>query len=310
MHTLLPWLICALMLVSCGKKAHDVEPSEALGDVQFYEERAISFLEQGFVVAKGQDGSLRDQGDSLLFTGLLLGSLSCEKLEVILSSFERMQNRFGGFLVRIDPLPNEYAEGGNFISRDGATGALYGLVRAAKRCPAQQWRIASILNRWEDAVGSSLLLHPKSTAVITPSFRVFWRLAHGHSINDLEYQLAMASSLATTKIIKDNKSACYPMHLQTIQNLLFELRGRPLLAGDKKLWCELTDGMDLLLTDWYCERRKPEIDAWLKDPSRSPSVYMHQRCSWESPDGEGINSPRVDFLVLYRHVLEGSDPWQ
>ena len=299
-----------ILAISCGKKSSKIDPDNNVpGDNRYYENRIVTFLENGFVVSKGKNGELHDQGDSLLFTGLLLGALPCEQIQTILDAFERMQDHFNGFLVRIDPLPDEYLRDENFISRDGASGALYGLIRASKRCPESSSRISLILSKWEDAVGDSLLLHPKSKAIITPSFKVFWRLAHGKGINTLEYELYMASTLITAKLIEDNKSACYPIHLETIQNLVFEIKGRPILRVDKDKWCAITKDMGLMLTDWYCDRHTDQLKLWMKNPEISPNVYMHQRCTWESPDGVDILSPRVDYLLLYRHILEGSDPW-
>lgn len=299
-------LLIFLIILSCGKsKQIDPDPF-VVGDINVFEDRLLgSFLENGFVVSK-EDNQSVDQGDSLVFTGMALSSLSCEKIEPILHGLEQMQDHFGGYLVRFDPLPREYIESRNYISRDGATGLLYGLVRVLKRCPNQAARISSIKKKWQEAVGNSFLLHPNSTAVITPSFRTFWKVGHGIGISDLEYEEYILSTLFTAQLIQSNKSSCYPIHLETIQNLTFEEMGKPIFKRNKDQFCKITNNMGLMLTDWYCGRNIKELKSWLQDPNKSPNFYMHQRCSWEQVDGLNKLSPRVDFIVLFRHILEGS----
>lgn len=308
-------IVSLALIFACGKSkpVDKVEPDNQ-SQLRFenMQDRLVSnFLLDGFVISKDKNGQPEDQGDSLLFTGLTLGVLDCELIgsRNLLAPFERMQDNFSGYLVRIDPLPEEYRLNGNTISRDGATGALYGLQLAKRRCPALSQRIDHILSRWKDAVGSSLVLYPKSLAgIITPSFRTFWKVGHGVGISDIEYEEYIVSGLATIEIIKASHSACYPIHLQTIQHLTFEIMHRPILKRNKDEFCALTKGFGLLLTDWYCGRSGDDLKLWLDNPEQSKHVYMSQRCTWENGDADDKLSPRVDFLVLYRHIMEGSSP--
>ncbi len=302
-----------ILIFACGKKSEKVDPDKDIvdvADISFYQERAISFLDNGFIISKKNDQFVH-QGDSLIFTGVLLGNMPCSKIDPILAGLERMQSNHKGFLVRFDPLPQEYIADKNFVSRDGATGALYGLVKAAKRCPDKADRISSILATWKEAVGNSLLLYPNASvqAAITPAFKVFWKFAHGDKITSFDYQVYVANMIVTAKIIKESRSACYPVHLETLQNIVFEEKKMALLRADKAAWCELSDDMGLMLTDWYCGREKDSLRAWLKNPEDSPHTYMHQRCSWEESDASGISSPRVDFIALYQQILEGTSQW-
>lgn len=313
-HILVFCASLALML-GCGKsKPVDKEEPDDPAKARFVtlQNRLLSdYLLDGFVIAKESNGSITDQGDSLLFTGLTLGVLDCNVLEskFLLAPFDRMQDNFGGYLVRIDPLPADYRQGNNFISRDGATGALYGLQLAKRRCPALGPKIDHILARWKDAVGDSFFLYPKSLAgIITPSFKTFWKVGHGIGISDVEYEEYIVSSLVTIGLIKANKSACYPIHLQTVQHLTFEIMNHPILKRNKDEFCALTKGLGLMLTDWYCDRNGDDLKLWLDNPENSNHVYVSQRCNWESGDADNKLSPRVDFLVLYRHLTEGSSP--
>lgn len=300
------------LLFSCGKSkpVDKVDDSQSKPLYGIFQSRLMSdYLVDGFVISKEKSGEITDQGDSLLFTGLTLGVLDCELIQGFLLALDRMQDNFSGYLVRIDPLPEEFRQGDNFISRDGATGALYGLQLAKRRCPALSEKIVHILSRWKDAVGNSLVLYPKSLAgIITPSFRTFWKVGHGVGISDVEYEEYIVSGLATIALIKSQHSACYPIHLQTLQHLTFEIMGKPIFKRNKDEFCALTKGLGLLLTDWYCDRESDAIKSWLSNPEQSKHVYELQRCSWENGDAANTLSPRVDFLVLFRHFTEGSSP--
>lgn len=303
----------SLLLCACGKsKPVDKVDPESQSQLRFsaIQDRLVSdYLLDGFVISKEKNGTPTDHGDSLLFTGLALGVLDCKKIDMFLLALDRMQDNFSGYLVRIDPLPEEFRQGDNFISRDGATGALYGLQLAKRRCTALTEKIDHILSRWKDAVGNSLVLYPKSLAgIITPSFRTFWKVGHSIGISDLEYENYIVSGLVTTSLIKSNKSACYPIHLQTVQHLTFEIMGRPIFKRNKDEFCGLTKDMGLMLTDWYCGRNGDDLKLWLDNPEQSKHVYMSQRCTWENGDADDTLSPRVDFLVLFRHISEGSSP--
>lgn len=303
--------VSTVLILGCSKAQHvPPETKNVPGDFRFYEERLVNdFVPGGFVVSKA-GGEERDQGDSLLFTGVALAAIDCDLAPTILDGLEAMQSVWGGYLVRFHPIPQEYIEKHNVITRDGATGALYGLVKVAKRCPDLAIRANAILTRWRDAVGDAFFLHPEGRkGLITPSFKAFWKVAFGEKISDLEYGLFIGSALVTAASIKNARSACYPVHLQTLQNLTLESQGRPLLAADKAAWCDLTADMGLYLTDWYCQRDGDKLLQWLKNPEESQHIYVHQRCSWEQSDGDGVASPRVDFLTLFENVKNGSMSW-
>lgn len=273
-----------------------------------YENRLFdNFLANGQVISKNNDGTPTDLGDSLLFSGLAIGSANCDRVKVLLTSLEKMEAHYEDYLVRFNPLPLEFAEKTDFISRDGATGVLYGLTLAKKRCPSLAQEIHTILFRWKNAVSDSFTLYPGSyAAFITPSFKTFWDLAHGGEMNFLKYEDLILSILATTLWIKLSKSACYPIHLDTLQFLTLENLGYPILERHKAEFCSLSNGMGLMLTDWFCERNKDKILAWLHNPESSQNVYMHHRCIWESTDGNSKISPRIDYLLLFRLITQGS----
>lgn len=302
-----------LFTVSCGKKEAQAIGGAALEGVFRYIQSQLveEFLSSssGTVTSLdlSNDEGEADIGDSLLFTGIALGSVSCEIADRLVLALERMQDVNEGYLVRFNPLPAEYKK--NPVSRDGAIGALFGLVRAEKRCPELSKRIKGVKEKWKAAIGSSLFLHPNSSALITPQLQFWIDAAYGKGMNAAKYSLFMSSALVTAQQIKEKKSACYPVHLETLQFLTMEVQGVKLTKEDKKNWCSITDGMGLMLTDWYCGRSSERAKAWLKYPETSQHIYMHQRCSWESPDVGSLRSPRVDYLVLYRLMSEGSNPF-
>lgn len=316
-------LMLVVFFVSCcGRRSDPIDKIPNPSDKQaHYEERLIEFLKDGWVVTRNPDGSNHDEGDSLLFTGLALGSLSCDSVARygLLNSFERMIDNYDGYLVRIDPLTEEYVNRDDYVSRDGATGALYGLLRHSQRCSENRERVKRIMDQWHDTVGSAVLLHPKSKAVKMPSFSAFWRVAHGRKINDLEYAVYMTSTIFTAKTIQlqrraavaegnpEKNPSCYPVNLQTLQHIIMEMQGQAIYERDKSAWCDITKDFGLLLSDWYCARNDDKIQDWLENPQQSRAVYMHQRCSWET---EGFHlSPRVDYLLLNSLRKEGSS-WQ
>jgi hypothetical protein len=294
----------------CGKSKpisgqDDQSHSSLFSDMQ--SRLVSSFLPGGFVISETSDHQITDQGDSLLFTGLALGVLDCDQIPPILAGMENMQKAFKGYLVRFYPLPDEYVRGNNFVSRDGATGALFGLERSKRRCPAFASRIDGIIAKWMGAIGDDLWLYPGSLAgIITPSFHSFLKMGRGIGVSDLDFEEYHLAALTTALFITKEKQACYPIHLQTIQDILIEQMGRPLLKRYKDEWCAVVQNKGLLLTDWYCGKNTDQIQAWLSHPESSSHVYMHQRCSWESTDSDGKISPRVDFLLLHRLFQEGS----
>ena len=60
----------------------------------------------------------------------------------------------------------------------------------------------------------------------------------------------------------------------------------------------MTDGLDLALTDWYCHRLDPA--DWLRQWQETGHTYLHQRCpAWESTNTT-METPGLDFLLLYQ----------
>ena len=311
---MLRFLLITLLLLSACKKAKEISPNDTPSPSLFELSEAklmdIFRSQLGFIVTKDENGEDIDQGDSLLFTGLAMGVVSCESVGRFIVALEDMQIENSGYLIRFNPIPNSYFVDKNMVSRDGATGALFGMIRASQRCPQYKAEIESIMLRWHSVVGNAVFLHPQATkAVMTPTFKSVFDLAVGKGMGKAEYGLLIASDFVTIKGIKANKLACYPVHLETIEFLIMEMRGVYLENADKVKWCDITSGMGLMLTDWYCDRNLASIKSWLNEPDKSPNVYMHQRCTWESPDLKNSISPRVDFLLLHKLINEGSAPW-
>ncbi len=303
------FMLLVLAIIAC-KPTDDIKPNPNLpGDFVGYQDRLMKeFLRNGFVVAKDTvSNEDTEQGDSLLFSGIALASVDCHYMPVFLEALEVMQADWGGYLVRINPLPKNYVEKSNVVTRDGASGAAFGMIKARDRCPEFKDRIEAILERWKGAIGESYFLHPKAmNGIITPTFSAFLDVVNGRGIDSSDKLLMMLSAQATASLIVAEKSACYPIHLQTIQNLALEEEGHSMDEFGKESWCNTVMDRGLLLTDWYCGRRTETMWAFLRNPENAANVYMHQRCNWESSDAENKASPRVDFLLLHRLMAEGS----
>lgn len=302
-------LVLASLLSSCIQSLGIKGDLNVGGDFSRYQERLMKeFLADGFVVAKDKHtGKPHDQGDSLLFTGISLGVVDCDSAPTFLTALEKMQDDWDGYLVRINPLPSEFIENDDTITRDGATGALFGLVKVASHCPALAPRANAIKKRWYDAVGDAWHLHPDGkNGLMSPSFKVVWDVANDVEMSYLDYAVYMSSTLITSKVIAENKHSCYPVHLETLQHLILESKGFPILKADKESFCRITSPMGLRLTDWFCERNTDTLKSWLDDPASSKQTYVHQRCVWESENSADKLSPRVDFLILFGNLQRGS----
>lgn len=301
--------ILAVATISCNL-AKDVKPDpHTPGNFLKYQETLIKeFQNGGFVIAKNrQSGAADQQGDSLLFSGLALSVVDCHYVPLFLEGLEHMQDAWLGYLVRYLPLPQNFVEKHDVVTRDGISGAMYGLVKSRERCPEFNDRIEHILDRWKEAVGSSYFLHPQAlNGIITPTFSTFLDVIYGRGMGEDDKLMWMMSAGATAAGIIAEKGACYPIHLQTVQNLALENEGHPMDDFGKKSWCKLVSGRGLLLTDWYCGHDLTEVYKFLVAADEAANFYMHQRCSWEERDGENRLSPRVDFLLLYRLMEEGS----
>ncbi len=306
-------LLCAGLLSSCGKATDDVPPEAEHAPwperAAAYEADLQAHREGGWLVVRTANG-LRDEGDSLTWTGEAMG-VSCAQAEATLSAFEHMQDSYGGYYVRIDPLPAEYAQ--NPVSRDGWVGVMYGIARSWRRCPDLQARMTASFERARAAVGTAARLHPSANVVasVTPWFRyvtdaVSALTAGAPRPTDaarVGFELAGETTAAS---IVSARSACYPLHLMLSEILTLSAVGLPISAEAKRNLCNQTASTGLMNWRWYCQDSSADVASWLEQYQPNKIVYRHQRCDWESEDFPITDSvASLDWLTLRDLYIHG-----
>lgn len=261
------------------------------------------FLENGYVVSRDSRGKAMHQGDSLIWSGIAMASLSCADAPRIMDSVLRSIERHDGRILRIDPLPSNYQ--GNETSRDAETGALFGFTTLSLRCPQYRTQLARAWERHHNFVERHGRLHEGNNPnfYINPSFQFVWDLVSHHFLGTARpsseslHMFEAGVTLSSTNI-RSRKEACYPNHLSTLLMVTAARLGMPVNHLTRREFCHQTRGLGLPLTDWYCERG--DAREFLAGYQLNQWEYRHQRCTgWESPDVDpGDTSPGVDYLVF------------
>jgi hypothetical protein len=262
------------------------------------------FLENGYVVSRDRQNKPMHQGDSLIWSGIAMASLSCEDAAPIRKALVDSVLRHDGRFLRIDPLPASYK--GNETSRDAETGALFGFTMHALRCPQFRPQLAHAWQKHREFVERHGLHEGwNPNFFLNPSMKFIFDLVSHELLgtarpSDESRKLFEAGVLLDSKTIAYRKSACYPIHLSTLMLVLAAKLGKPVNELTRREFCHDTRGMDLPLTEWYCGRGN--FGNYLASFETDKWEYRHQRCPrWESPDVDpGDRSPGVDFLVALR----------
>lgn len=316
LHSLI-WLMFLLwgVVLGCGKPS---KPSEPKPEPEPWGERAASYeaelerhREAGWLVVRTADG-YRDEGDSLTWSGEAMG-VSCAQAERTLAALEAMQDKEAGYYVRVDPLPVQYVDELNVVSRDGWISVAYGMTRVWRRCPDLQARMAASWQRAQAAVGDSVWLHPNALqALVLPSFRYLTDAIDAFSQGDwpaastarrLSFELATE---ATVHSVVASKSPCYPLHLVFSEILSLSAVGLPISTNAKRDLCEVTKSTGLINWRWYCQDESEAVESWLEKYRPNQLVYAHQRCSWESEDFPPEDTvASLDWLTLRDLYVNG-----
>lgn len=262
-----------------------------------------NFDSDGQIAVRKPDGSFDDQGDGFVFTGLALAAFDCPTGAPLLTTILQGIKDHGGMIPSHDPLiPTD-----RITSRDQATGVMFGLVERWRRCPADR---AAIATTWalhvKYVMGNNGNLGPIPDADML-TLRWLWGIvgqsfgvagAGGGSKPEFE-----AGLVTTAAAINAQHSACYPIHLATMQAIMAAKLGSPMVSKD--LFCAATRGMELPLTSWFCGQAS--ADSWLSQFKPDVWVNINQRCpAWEQPpDAAGNESPSTDFFEVYRLAQEG-----
>lgn len=274
------------------------------GEYESYADRLLrNFTEGGYVISLDKNGKALHKGDSLLWTSLAMASLPCDQAAVLRTALTASILRNNGRILRFDPLPASYQ--GNETSRDAEVGALFGFATHFQRCPEAR---ADLRKAWQEHyrfVEKHGKLHEGSNPnfVINPALEYVWNLVSHELLgtakpSDESRHFFETGVISGAAYIANSKSACYPIHLSTLLLITTSRLGGAVNHLTRREYCHQTRGMNLPLTDWYCERGNPKEFLKAFEPNRWE--YRHQRCaSWESPDVDpGEQSPAVDFLAM------------
>lgn len=305
-------LLIFLAIVSCQKAKKPIEPSNpseaALADYdQTVGALVTGFTQGGFgVVSRNASGDAEHLGEALIWGGTALWAIDCKRGAPISQAMAKMIMDHDGAMIRVEPL-GEY-EGGREITLDGAIGAFLGISRRVADCgEADLWHepMAKMLAFQEANDGR---LHPNTPPRGLPGeFRylrdlVAWSAGAAdepgdHRKEDLE-KIVGGWALAVRMAHDSGKGsdACFRVNLGLDAILAIETHGKAISAIGRDEFCANTDRMDIPTVDHWCGRKS--INGYLANYQPDLWEYRHQRCgAWESPDGAGNASPRLDKLM-------------
>ncbi len=97
--------------------------------------------------------------------------------------------------------------------------------------------------------------------------------------------------------------ACYRVHLSLLGLKLAEDLGSPISQVGRTSFCSITNGYGLETVDHWCGRGglSTFLDNYVYDQWQFKPLRCH---GWETPDGNGIAQPGIDYIVGY-HDLTG-----
>jgi hypothetical protein len=299
-HTII--LAFAFALLACSKDGGDtaaLEPVTPSPEIRAQYDAAVDrvlddrFTAGGFVVSRVNDGSVEHTGDSLIWTGMLFGSLPCDRAPKIGEGLRAMITELDGGLYRHPTLPDE-------ISQDGALGLYWGVAHHITRCPDQVPVWAATLAPHK-ALGN-FELNRNSTAQIFPEFtyardRLFAAVGIGEAPDSRRLATLAAEGTAAALDAKLRKRACFRVHLALLAMETAERLGDQVPGEARNRFCQAIDGMGMTTADHFCGRRG--LAEWAAAFQPNVWEFAHQRCpGWESPDGrENLETPGVDLLV-------------
>jgi hypothetical protein len=252
--------------------------------------RLLGMLDRGFVVSRWEDGTAEHKGDALIWSGVTLGTLPCERVPEIADALVKMVDDKAGGMYRHPDLPDQ-------VSLDGQIGVYRGIAEVMARCPGEAERWAPILAKH---------LAPDSPAA--------WPLTEFRYVPELALAVATGAEHPDRRRLDSllgaiegwalgvqvGHQACFRVNLgyQTIKTV--EALGEEIPAQRRENFCAVTRGMRLATVDHLCGRG--DLAGWIDDFEFNRYEYAFQRCPWEGdPDGKpGLFTPAVDLLEAIR----------
>lgn len=251
------------------------------------------------VVSLKPDGSPEHLGEALLWAGTALWALPCADGDGIELGVLAMIDRLDGALERVEPI-GEYADGRQ-ATLDGALGLFLGASRRVTSCGrADAWRepwgrMAAFQAAWNDR------LNPGSTNRLELDFPfvrdfVSWKLGVGGEPADDRFAHLSSEIAGWAQGVALKRAAAFRVNLGLIAWQAIETAGGPRPSSNARaVFCQAGASMDIPTVDSYCGHSA--LETYLADYQPDQYEYRHQRAKWESPDGNGNRSPRLDRLV-------------
>lgn len=288
---ILPWL------PSCSKAKPEIpkaDPSAEVVDAwQKGADRLPRFAPDGFLVSLGAQLEPRNQGDSLIWTGVTLSAVDCAHGSGMDRALQGMVATLHGGLWRHPSLPAA-------ISLDGALGFYLGVTHRILRCNgAAEWRPLLELHLGKAPfLNQGVMLEEPFYAVRDAVLSLVGLTAYPDSVRVAavaEAAAALAEAPKGARATGLGSDACFRPHLGLLALQIIEATGGHVGALQRDRFCAAADGYDLPTLDHWCGRG--DLKAWAAGWQPNVWQYRHQRCpAWESPDGDGLEHPGADYL--------------
>ncbi len=281
------YLFMIALLAGCGHADDKPEPSSPMDASVTYGAAAArlgTMLEDGWVVSRGPGGDPRDQGDSLIFTGIAMGALSCADGAVPEAALVKMLREKNGGVYRHPSIPDDY-------SLDGLLGMWWGIAGRTKRCPETKELWASLLPQHEAAVAIEPFFHTALQQVMADL-----GVGTAPTASDRGELGSVVSGWAFGVVA--NREAAFRLHLGFLTLSMIDA------PQSKNIFCASVPKANIALLEQFCDRAG--LSAWSTAFAYNRYVYAFQRASWETetvPSGE--ETPGLDLLVALRMLYPG-----
>lgn len=288
-------IACALfVLVGCGHASNEPAADPGAADVRTRfaasEGRLLGLLDAGQVVSRRPDGAPDRLGEAGKWTWKALGTLSCAAAyEPMRQALARL-DAAGGELVRYVPLPAEYDK--DRWNLDGEIGFWEGFAGLWQRCPAYR---AELAEAW--ALHEGKYEPPPVFDAVAAQLAAM--VGRGTAPPAAKVEALGAELWAWAAATVAGRAACFRLNLALESITGLERAGGALPGRWRDLLCGTTATVDIPTWDHWCGR--PGLDAYLDGFAPNVWEYRHQRCgAWETPDGQGLQTPGLDELVALR----------
>lgn len=273
------------LILGCAPPKPAPTPADSPEKITYAEvtARIAGFIDQGFVVSHGGD---RHHGDSLLFTGLAAYSLPCAEGAVVADGMATMLATGGYYRFPGDS---------DAVSLDQLLGLYRGVAARVRRCGERE--------RWKGAFATASIPDiPAGFDYVRQKLMALLGIGN-EPAPSLQAEMEI-SAAGWTALVNADHAACYRAHLSLISLQMVEEMGGKISSEGRTAFCDAARGMDIATMEHWCGR--PGLDEFLDNFKYNVWEYAEQRCpKWEQPDGNGLETPAVDYLVAYMDKTGG-----